>query len=140
MLVLTPIVLVIDSCSKHFPSATGTTFVVVTALSAVALMSIIWLFWYLVVTEVELRKRGETLLRLRGFISESIKITALLLMGLAAFAYAYRDGELLLRLGRSKVDAILGGLFLAAWGIVLIRLSIQDVMTLFGKRSTRRAR
>jgi len=99
-----------------------------------AAASVAW-FWNFVMIEVHRRKRGDSLIRFSKRSVELLKVAGIATAGITAIAFAVWDGRRLLLLGEvnrwtlywsSMVDAIVGGLFLAIWAAILIRVAIED--------------
>ena len=111
----------------------GTLLTVVVFLCVLATVA---LFWYFVVAEVQERSRGSSLIRSSSLFLEIPKILVLAIAGGAAFALAFWDGHRLVLTGElnrglywsGMIRAVVGGLFLMAWGLILIKASIQDLM------------
>jgi predicted neutral ceramidase superfamily lipid hydrolase len=111
----------------------GTLLTVVVFLCVLATVA---LFWYFVVAEVQERSRGSSLVRFSSLFFEIPKILVLAIAGGAAFALAFWDGHRLVLTGElnrglywsGMIRAVVGGLFLVAWALILIKASIQDLM------------
>lgn len=110
--------------------------VVILGVFALAALASVALFWYFVVAEVEMRSHGSSLIRSLRRMLEILKAVVLAVAGVGAVAYACWDGHRLLILGQnnrslygsSMADAMIGGLILVIWAIVLIKMSVRDVM------------
>jgi hypothetical protein len=121
----------------HLNLPTGPTLVGLTVLFDFLVLSSVAVFWYFVVAEAETRLvRGSSLIGSSSLIVELFKAVAFGGLGVASFVYAYWDGHRLLLLaqnnrsqpyGSNMADAIIGGLFLAIWGIVLIKISVMGL-------------
>lgn len=102
-------------------------------------------FWYLVVVEVEMRKRRSSCLRFSGGLMERLKATAMILIGVGAAISVlwdgYRQFVVLDQLIRNHdfwsvfvVDTLIGGLFVIAWAAALITIGLQDITRVLGPR------
>jgi len=110
---------------------------VVRAVLDLAIVSSVALFWYFVVVETEKRRRGASLIRFKSRALETLKGIVLIAAGVGALAYACWDGHrlfLLAQLNASSlywirmVYAVVGGLFLVMWAILLIKVGIKDLV------------
>jgi len=70
------------------------------------------LFWYFVISEVEMRKRGASMIRFRNRAAEIFAIIVLFASGVGAIRYAWTDGMLLAHIRGSKFEIVAGGLCL----------------------------
>jgi hypothetical protein len=104
-------------------------------LFVLAFVVSIFLFWFLVVSELEMRTQDKSMIRFTNWFAEITKVVALFLVGAVAIAYAILEAERLMRFDRSKTDALLGGLLLLAWAFALMTASIRDLMFLLHKDS-----
>jgi len=92
-------------------------------------------FWYLVVVEVEMRKRKASCLRFLGRrYLEKLKAVVLILIGVSAAVFALWDGHGLIVRSRinslywsSLADALIGGFFLLGWAAALVTMGVQDI-------------
>jgi hypothetical protein len=102
-------------------------------------------FWYLVVVEVEMRKRETSCLRFSGRLLERLKAIVMILIGIGAAVYVlwdgYRQSAVLDQLTRNHnfwsvfvVDALIGGFFLLGWAAVLITMGVQDIVRVSDSR------
>jgi hypothetical protein len=130
------------SSGSHLNLTSGAAGVVMLAVFDLVVVSTVALFWYFVVVEVEKRKHGASLIRFSNRMLETLKAIVLIAAGLGAFGFACWETHRLLLLGQlnlltlywsSMVDAIVGGLFLVIWAVVLIKISVQDLMLAFWK-------
>lgn len=92
------------------------------------------LFWYFLAAEVELRIQNRSMIRFRNWFAETCKALILFAMGTGAIAYAAFEADRLLHFDRSKTDAVVGGAFLLAWGVLFITMSIRDITFFFRTR------
>jgi hypothetical protein len=95
------------------------------------LLTSIGLFWYFVVVEVQLRVRGQSLVRFSSRIIESGKVFILFLGRISTFFYGYTEAirpfqHGLARYGLWPVEIALTVFFLAIWGAPFIGISIYD--------------
>ena len=127
VVVLFPILYLTHWLGENLPSLDPLLLVGVAVLQAGFLLLSVGVFWYFVVTEVELRSRGSSMLRSGKLLRDGCLWLAFSVFGMAAIYYAYADGTLLLRIRGSIAEALVGGLFLVTWGFVLIAVSIQDL-------------
>jgi len=138
-----PIAYPMSAVSYHSPHASSPTGVILTLWNLTILTSLA-AFWYLVVVEVEMRKRKASCLRFSGRLMERLKATVMILIGVGAAVYALWDGyrQLVvldqinrLHLWRSfVVDTLTGGLLLIGWAAVLITIGVQDWVRVSGSR------
>lgn len=138
--VFIPIVVQADKWLRPLPEWLGKGL----AFALAALIPVaIALLWYLVVTEIEMRRHGKSILRFSGWWKELLAVTMLFLFGAGAFIKAYRIGstivhrripDIRLLLAIARWDEILGMLILTAWGIVLTGVAIQDLRIFFKNR------
>jgi hypothetical protein len=101
-------------------------------------------FWYLVVVEVEMRRRKSSYLRFSGRYLERLKAVVLILIGVGAAVYALWDGHRLVVFAQINrhhffwssvvADALIGGLFLFGWAAALITMGVQDIMRVSDSR------
>lgn len=132
-LVVFPISFALSASYLNLPS--GAPLVIIAGVFALAVLASVALFWYFVVAEVEMRSHGGSLIRSSRRILEILKAVVLAVAGGGAVAYACWDGRRLLLLGQntrslygsSMADAVIGGLILMIWAIVLIRISVRDL-------------
>jgi hypothetical protein len=99
---------------------------------ALTLFASIGLFWYFVVVEVQLRIRGQSLMRFSNRIMESGKVAILFFGGIGTFFYGYTEAirasqHGLARYGLWPVEIALTVFFLATWGTAFIGISIYDL-------------
>lgn len=115
-----------------------------TAAIDVAVVTSTAAFWYLVVVEVEMRKRKASCLRLSGRHMDRLKATVMILIGVGAAVYAFWDGYQLLVFDQVNrhyffwsavvADALIGGLFLFGWAAALITMGVQDIVRVSDSR------
>jgi hypothetical protein len=91
----------------------GSLFITVVVLIGVVFISSVAAFWYFVVSEIEMRARGESMLRFRNRPVELIVATSLLCFGVGAGFYAYGSVKSLIYI--RPLEAIVGGVLLAMW-------------------------
>jgi hypothetical protein len=103
--------------------------------AVVALLPLgIALLWYLIVTEIEARRHGKSLIRFSVWWRELPVVAILFLFGAGAFVKAHTivvsgtASYLHLFLAAARWDEILGVLILTAWGVVLIGVAIHDLI------------
>jgi hypothetical protein len=106
------------------PNALGFAFVLAIFVS-------IGLFWQFVVVEVQLRIRGQSLIRFPNRIVESGKLVIFFFGGIGTLFYAYTEAirpseHGLARYGLWPVEIALTALFLAIWGAAFIGIFIYD--------------
>jgi hypothetical protein len=115
---------------------TGALNLVIFGAFALVILASTAAFWYLVVVEVEMRKRNSSCLRFSGRYLEKLKAIVLILIGIGAAICAVWDGHRLLVFAQIHVhnffwsavtDALIGGLFLFAWAAALIAMGVQDL-------------
>jgi hypothetical protein len=128
-----PFIFGIDPVGKYLPflqkphpqMVIGFAFVMILFLS-------IGLFWYFVVVEVQLRMRGQSLMRFSNRIVESVKVVGLFFGGIGTFFYGYTETirpsqHGLARFGLWPAEIVLTVFFLAIWGTAFIGISIYDL-------------
>jgi hypothetical protein len=108
--------------------------VVLTGVFDLAVLSSVALFWYFVVVEMEMRSRGDSLIRFNNRLLEGVKIVLCAFAAFGSLAYAYWDGHRLLFIGEPStsktVDAIVGGALLLGWSIMIVNISSRDLVRL----------
>jgi hypothetical protein len=107
-------------------------------LFGVALTISVAAFWYFVVTEVEKRARGLSVLRPSNSLGTVISVIVLLCFGAGAVWYAYMASRPLWYVARS--GAILTGVLPTIWGCVFFCMAIQDLLSLLKGEGARRGR
>lgn len=116
---------------------TGALRVVILGGVDIVIIASVVAFWYLVVVEVEMRRRKSSCLRFSGRQIERLKAVIKILMGAGAAGYALWDGRRLMELAQinrhslywnSLIEALVGGLFLTGWAVVLITMGVQDLI------------
>ena len=131
------------SSSNYWNLPSGTTGMLIVALLDLAVLSTVALFWYFVVVEIEKRKSGSSLIRFSSRTLETAKAIVLIAVGMGAIAVTGWEFHRLFLLNQlyrhaiywsSMINAILGGLFLLTWAVVLIKISITDLMVAFLRR------
>lgn len=131
--------------SSNQSLARGAAGVTTLAVLDVAVFSTIALFWYFVVVEIELRKRKASHIRFSGQRLEKLKATVMMLVGLGVAVFAFWDGHRLVVLDQLNLhrffwssvvaDALIGGLFLVAWGAAFIAMGVQDIVRVSGLKA-----
>jgi uncharacterized RDD family membrane protein YckC len=100
-------------------------------------LSGVGLFWYLVVAEIGMRRRGKSMLRFAGRFKELLAVCITFLFGAGAFIWAYAIAWTILPQSWRAVYIflvpaysckLLSVLILTAWGIVLAGLAIHDLI------------
>jgi hypothetical protein len=127
-----------SSPPSHPSSPTG----VILGLWDIAILTSTAAFWYLVVVEVEMRKRQASCLRFSSRYVERVKATVVILIGAGAAVYALWDGHRLVVLDQINrhhlfwsgvvADALIGGLLLVGWAAALITIGVQDIVRVSG--------
>ncbi len=139
-----PIAYPMSAVSYHSPHASSPTGVIL-GVWDLAILTSIAAFWYLVVVEVEMRKRKTSCLRFSGRLMERVKATVMILIGVGAAVYALWDGYrqlvVLDQINRMHlfwssfvVDTLIGGLLLIGWAAALITIGVQDMVRVSGSR------
>jgi hypothetical protein len=110
----------------------------VLAFAAAALLGLgIALLWYLLITEVEMRRHGKSMLRFSRWWKELLAVAILLLFAAGAFVKAYGIGSTIIHgrlsylrlfLAVARWNEILGMLILTAWGVALTGVAIHDLV------------
>jgi len=112
----------------------------VLAFAVAALLALgIALLWYLLITEVEMRRHGKSMLRFSRRWKELLAVAILLLFGAGAFIKAYNIGSPVIH-GRisyirlfpvaARWDEVVGMLILMAWGVLLTGVAIHDLIAI----------
>lgn len=121
--------------TSYLPPLTGGLTAGTVAL-VVLLASSVALFWYLVVSEIAMRRHGKTLLSFSTFLWQLLTVVILLCCGVGATFYSYWVSRPIWY--ARPTDAILSGFFPAIWGVVLIGIAIHDlVISLRNRREPR---
>lgn len=111
----------------------GAVFVVLVAIVDTAIISIVALFWYFVVVEIEMRTNGNSLVRFRTRTVEALKSILFAVAGFSSVSCAYWDCHRALLYGHGRGGAAIIVLLLVAWAIMLVTVAVQDF--LFAKRN-----
>jgi hypothetical protein len=128
LIVLSPILDTLNWLGRFLPTPTGGFRSSIAIVAAVLLTSTVALFWYFVLSEIEMRRHGKSMLRFRRRPVEVAALAVLFISGIGAIRYAWTDGLLLVHIHGSKIEAFVGGLVLLIWGILLIGISIFDLL------------
>jgi hypothetical protein len=123
---------------NYIPPATGLTGSALTALLAAGMALSVAAFWYLVVTEIQMRRRGLSMLRPLSRLWASFVIVALFCFGAGVFTYAYVASRPLWYVARR--GAVLSGLFPTIWGVVIVGVAIHDLLVLLSRERIMRDR
>jgi hypothetical protein len=123
--------------TRYLPPVTGTLHAVGTILVALLLVSSAALFWYLVAVEIEMRSRGESMLRPSGWYSGLAAVAGLCCFGAGAAFYGYVVSRPLWY--ARPVDAVIEGSLPAIWGLVFIGIAAQDLVVSMRNRTKRLA-
>ncbi len=119
------------------PSPKGQWLYVAQFVVAALFLSGVGLFWYLVVAEIEMRRRARSMLRFAGRFKELLAVSITFLFGAGAFIWAYAIAWTILPqswravyifLVPAYACKLLSVLILTAWGIVLAGLAIHDLI------------
>lgn len=127
-----PIVHSLDRFTGHFPVLRGAPFMLIVLIVAVVFLSSVALFWYFVVNEIEMRRRGKSLLRFSGWSKQLFMTAILFSFGIGAAFKAYGEARALWYSGRG--EGVFNGVFLVAWGIVFIGTGIRDLAVFLNNR------
>lgn len=132
-----PIIYAIERTSHR-----GTPSLVAAVIFGCGMFFTVALFWFVVVTETELRSAGRSLIRSSSGSFEIFKAVVLCTIGIGAIICACWDVHRLIILGEnnrfmlrasSMVEASISGFLLLAWAIVLITISMRDLALLYRK-------
>ena len=102
------------------------------------------LLWYVVVTEIEMRAQGKSILRFSGRWAELLKIAILFLLGGRAFFKAFSvssekvpDSPFTPHLmAVAHQGEVLSVLILVAWGIALVGVAISDLLAFLKNKAS----
>jgi hypothetical protein len=130
-----PIVYVMERWPEELAPSSTTMQISVAMALGLAMLSSIGFFWYLVIAELECRVHGRSMIRFANWFAETCKALILFTVGGSALAYAFFETKRLLLYDRSKADMLVGGLFLAAWGVVLVSIPIVDAVVSLRKQA-----
>jgi hypothetical protein len=75
------------------------------------------------------------MIRFRNWFAETCKALILFAIGTGAIVYAVFEANRLLHFDRSQADAVIGGGFLLAWGVLFVTTSIRDIVFFLRKDS-----
>jgi hypothetical protein len=131
-----PILLAADKLSSYFPPLTGLIFVVAAITFSGLVLSSVAVFWYFFVTEIEMRRRGKSMLMLSRLPKQLSVTVVLLLFGVGALIYAYTSAVRPSGHLNINEDKIPGGVILFAWGIALIGIAVHDLRKFLRERVT----
>jgi hypothetical protein len=130
-----PIVYLTARAFPNTGSPTGALHALIFGAYVLAILTSAAMFWYLVVVEVEMRKRNSSCLRFSGRHLEKLKAVVLILMGAGTVVFALWDSHGLIVRSRinslywsSLADTLIGGLFLLGWAAALITIGVQDIV------------
>jgi hypothetical protein len=131
--------------SNFYPRLTsGAADAVVRAVLDLGVVSTVAFFWYFFVVEIEKRRDGASLIRFKSRTLEILKATVLIAVAVGAFAYACWDSHRLLLLTQQNGDtlywsrmvyAVVSGLFLVIWALLLVKVAIEDLVILARRQS-----
>jgi hypothetical protein len=125
ILVWSPIVGVMEHFSGYL-NPTSTVMMAVSLVLFVAASSLsIFLFWYFLAVEVEMRFQNRSMIRFKNWPAETCKALVFFAVGIGSIVYAIFEASRLLH--RSNADAVVGGALLLAWGAIFIATSVSDV-------------
>jgi hypothetical protein len=111
----------------YIPSLNGTLPPPAVTISVAILLALsVALFWYLVVTEIEMRTHGRSMLRFSGWLKKGTTLIVLLSFGIGSLVYGYVESWPL-RHAR-PTEAVLVGIFPAIWGTVFIGMGMHDLV------------
>lgn len=134
LIIMYPILDALNWLGRFLPTLTGVLGWSIAIVDAVLLILIDALFWYFVLSEIEMRRHGKSMLRFKRHPVEVLVLAILFASGVGAIRYAYTDGVLLMQIHGSKIEAFIGGFFLLVWGTVLIGTSISDLLSCWKTR------
>jgi hypothetical protein len=127
-----------DLAFPQMNSRAGALGAVISGVYVLVLLASTAAFWYFIIVEVEMRKRRASCFRFSGRLMEKLKATVMILIGLSAAVYAFWDGHRLVILDQVNrhylfwsavvADALIGGLILIGWAVVLITMGVQDMV------------
>jgi hypothetical protein len=110
--------------------------------SALLPVGVFWL-WYALITEIEMRRRGRSMLKFAASWKTLLCMIILLAFAAGAFAKAYvigsgviheRLGYLRYLLALGHWDELVGMLILTTWGLLLVGVAIHDLTAMLGAR------
>jgi hypothetical protein len=137
-----PIVRLMDRFPGYFSPSHIATRVGGLLVIILAFLLSVALFWYLFLLELEMRRHGRSMIRFSSCLGEIAKAVLFVIVGIGALVYAYRGTKQLFDPLRSKADvydAYIGGLFLVAWGLAFIGVSIRDLTAFVRKKGSTRS-
>jgi hypothetical protein len=117
----------VERLNPYLPDVKGLLFVPALIVVAALLASSVAVFWYFVLTEVEMRRHGRSMLRFNGWFKE---------ISVAGFLFCFGSGTLLHAYSYATstfyfhpIEVVFGAFFLVAWGVTLVGLSVYDILS-----------
>lgn len=114
----------------------GVVFAVLVVVGRIVLLACVALFWYLVISELELRREGRSYLHFSHRVGALVAVAVLLSFAVGAVFSAYRDATVrlpsVLRDG-SRMGffiTVIPELLLVAWAVLLVGLAVADLKKL----------
>lgn len=132
VIVWSPVLYAADRTSGSFAWLSGSLFIAVSLLIGAVFASSVAAFWYFLVSEIEMRTRGESMLRVNNWPAELAVATVLLCFGAGTGFYAYGSIKSLIYV--RPFEAIVGGSFLIIWAAIFIAACVSDVASITSKR------
>jgi hypothetical protein len=127
VVIWSPVLYGADWLSRYLPPLRGALFAAAVLVVAALLASSVALFWYFVLTEIEMRRHGKSMLRLTGWFKELFIASLLFCFGAGSILHAYAYTRSLFHV--RPAEAVLGGFFLLAWGVAFIGVSVHDIVS-----------
>ena len=132
--VLFPVAYILERFTPYMPSISARYLVVVVAAVSVLLASVVAVFWYMVVKEIEMRRQRQSLFHFQNRAGQIVAISIMLAMGAGGVLYAYVYARKMFYF--RPAEGVAGAACLALWGVALILLSIKDTARLFEPGAT----
>jgi hypothetical protein len=122
----------VDRMNNYHLPPKGPLFVIVLVIVGVLLISSVGAFWYFIVSEIEMRSQGKSMLRSSRPLAQA-SISAVFL-GFGFWALFVAGSGHFFSIGIRNLDLymLLRGLILLAWTVVLAGVAIHDLVVCIG--------
>lgn len=126
VVIWSPVFYALDRLSPYLPPLHGVFFAMAVILVGSLLCSTVALLWYFVMTEIEMRRHGKSMLRPTGWFKKLLIAGLLFCFGVGTIIHAYFYAKSFFYFRPSQ--AVLGGFLLLAWGTTCARIAGHDLL------------